>query len=308
MLSTNDGYFLTGAILAILVFSMFLLAAGGADAQGDIPHLFAGIAYVDGARAPEGTIIEAASGGAVIGRAAVLEINGDANYKLHVQRPPGGATEVGFTVGGHPALETATWERGERSFNFALRASSAPPEPTAAPTPAPTPAPQLIQGPPGAAGRAGYPGPPGAAGRAGHPGPSGRTWGRKGEPGPAGADGPQGFQGERGSQGPQGQRGAAGADGAPGPAGLDGQQGPQGDPGLRGLAGPEGGQGPEGPPGPAGSSGNSGMIAIIALLVAAVTAGYVLWREFAQQKREAVPQEITGEETEETSDEEEETP
>ena len=289
------------AVIAILAFSAFLLAAGGVYAQGDIPQRFAGVAYIDGERAPDGALVEAVSGGKTLGSTTVAAASPDMNYMITVGKPDSG-TEVRFRVGGHRVLETAAWEVGKISFPFALNAVSVAPEPTAAP--APTPAPQLIQGPQGPPGQPGIQGPQGPPGEPGIQGPQGEP-GNQGPPGPAGADGPQGFQGERGSQGPQGQRGAAGADGAPGPAGLDGQQGPQGDPGLRGLAGPEGGQGPEGPPGPAGSSGNSGMIAIIALLVAAVTAGYVLWREFAQQKREAVPQEITGEET---NDEEEETP
>ena len=248
---TRTSFLVLIAVAALLVSIPAIVLAQGTDR----PNRFSGNAYVDGQKAATGTLIEAVSGGKVVGTARVQMRSAEINYILDVSRPSEG-TDLTFRVAGSPAQETATWRDGEVIYPFNLNASStaAPPTqaaPTAAPTSRPTAVVRVQQGP------RGEQGPPGEQGPRGEQGPQGPP----GEQGPRGIPGADGAPGSDGAPGVQGERGA---DGAPGPRGETGIQGPQG---LQGAAGPAGSQGPQGFQGPEGSSGNF-LIAIIALVVA----------------------------------------
>ena len=251
---TRTSFLVLLAVAALLVSIPAVVLAQG---EGR-PNRFSGNAYIDGQRAPNGTLVEAVSDGNVIGRAGVQAspTNPNINYILDVTRPPAGL-ELTFRVGGNLAQETAIWQDGRVTYPFNLNASSTAVPPTqAAPTPRPVVPTRVasIRGP------VGPEGPPGEPGPAGPPG----------EPGPAGPSGPRGIpgaDGTSGSDGAQGLPGEAGPVGPQGPQGETGQSGVQGQPGLQGAAGPAGAQGPQGMQGPQGASGGF-LLAIIALVVA----------------------------------------
>ena len=245
-------------LLLVLVAVAALLVSIPAivSAQGELPHRFAGKAYVDGSEASAGTQVEAVdANGNRLATATVRSISNSYNFQIDVPRPPVGTT-ISFRVGGVDAAETGTWERGGRSQTppFNLNASSTVTPPTQdAPTPAPTPlptrrivvpttAPRVVRGETGPVGPPGPPGEPGAAGLTGESGPIGFP----GAPGPPGQTGAEGSAGQSGEAGPRGDAGRSG---------------------TQGIAGPAGPPGVQGPVGPTGSPGNF-LIAIVALVVA----------------------------------------
>ena len=87
------------------------------------PHRFTGNAFIDGQKAPQGTLIEAVSSGRIVAASIVETLSANVNYVLDVPRPPE-SLELRFRVGGHPAAETAIWRRGSRNFHFDLNAST----------------------------------------------------------------------------------------------------------------------------------------------------------------------------------------
>ena len=74
-----------------------------------LPHVFAGTVSVDGAIAPDGTVVTARIDG-LLAAVAVLK---DGNYTLAVEPPPGVSyigKKVIFGVGECQAPPTATWQ------------------------------------------------------------------------------------------------------------------------------------------------------------------------------------------------------
>ena len=74
-----------------------------------MPHVFAGTVSVDGAIAPDGTVVTARIDG-LLAAVAVLK---DGNYTLAVEPPPGVSyigKKVIFSVGECQASPTATWQ------------------------------------------------------------------------------------------------------------------------------------------------------------------------------------------------------
>ena len=88
------------------------------------PARFAGNAFIDGHKAPDGTLIEALSDGTVVGTATAQVRLETINYILDVARPSG-SLALTFRVGGHPAREEATWQDGAVTYPFNLNASTA---------------------------------------------------------------------------------------------------------------------------------------------------------------------------------------
>ena len=247
---TRAKVFIVVALFAILIGVPALVSA-----QGDIPHLIFGTAYIDNRVVSEGTVVQAFIDGKEVAR-----YNATANgaFLLQVDPSTTGVSHSGktisFKVRGLDGRQTLTWAPGGDNTSFRLDASASPPTPTPRPTvrrptstprPAVTPTPVVVRGPQGPRG------PAGEDGAQGPPGPAGED-GTRGPQGPAGEDGDQGPQGPEGPEGPKGEQG---------PQGYIGQTGPQG------IAGPSGLSGPQGPAGPPGSSGNF-LIAIIALVIA----------------------------------------
>lgn len=272
-------------LTVVFLLSAFLLVPV-ALGQGDSPpHRFSGNAYLEGALAPAGTLVEAVSGGEVLASVAVSVRNARFNYQLDVPRPAGGGV-VRFRVGGHLASEESGWIQGRITYPFDLRASSEP-SATESPTPADW---QGTSGP--AVALRGPAGPRGPAGEAGDTGPRGMT-GPAGPSGEPGAPGPPGLAGPAGEAGPRGLMGDDGPQGPRGPAGIEGLPGAKGDPGPAGPAGRDGEQGPRGPEGLTGRAGRdgadgggSGILPWLALLVAVAALGLAAWNAFLREREE----------------------
>ena len=245
------------AIVALLVSIPAVVSAQ------DIPHFFAGNAYIDNTLAPRNTAVEAYINGNRVGE--VARTNAAGFYVLPIPPSTSGASYSGqtitFKVRGLDAVETATWSAAGSDTAFDLNASATASRPTNTPRPTARPAstarpvtpptPRPVFTGPGPTGRPGAPGPPGPTGL-------------------PGATGLRGVAGIQGAAGPPGEPGLPGETGKPGESGRSGDRGPQGyvgQPGPQGVAGPTGATGVQGPSGPPGSSGNF-LIAIIALVVA----------------------------------------
>ena len=192
--------FALGAAL-ILAVGVVLLSSVPSTATGQSESSVArygGNAYIDNELAPEGTLIEALSAGAVVAATTVSVLTPEVNYLLIVP-PPSPVATLTFRVGGFAARETAIWEQGVDTFPFNITAiSSAIPGSVLTATPEPT-LPFVTQ--------------------------SG-TEGIVLMQGPAGQQGPRGFAGERGPEGVPGPAGKAGAQGPPGEKGPQGEVGP----------------------------------------------------------------------------------
>jgi hypothetical protein len=242
------------AIVALLVSIPAVVSAQ------DIPHFFAGNAYIDNSLAPGNTTVEAYINGNRVGD--IARTNASGFYVLPVPPASGGQPShsgqtVTFKVRGLDATETAVWAPAGSNTSFNLNASTTAARPTN--TPRPTAAPRLTQTRPTNTPRPAFAGP----GPTGRPGATGQT-GATGEPGATG------IPGATGRTGGPGLPGATGLPGSAGDAGDRGDRGPQGyvgQQGGQGVAGPTGATGVQGPSGPPGSSGNF-LIAIIALIVA----------------------------------------
>ena len=198
-------------LLAMLTITALFTTQSAAHAQESQLHRFVGVTMQNGLIAPEGTEVQALSGGAVLS-ATTISITG--LYILAIPQPPSDAP-LTFTVNGVPATQTAVWQAQALSnLDLTTGPAAIPVRPT--PTHSRATDQHGIQGPQGPKGD---PGPAGADGSDGGPG-------SKGDPGPAGTDGSDGGPGSKGDPGP------AGADGS------DGGPGPKGDPGPTGPAGP----------------------------------------------------------------------
>ena len=250
---TRTKILLFTAIVALLVAIPAVVSAQ------DIPHFFAGNAYVDNAPARNATV-EAYINGV---RVESVRTNASGFYVLPVAPATSGPSYTGqtvtFKVAGHDAAETAIWSSQGSDTSFNLNASSTAAPPTSTPRPTPT----RVTGRPTAVPTRAVFNQPGPTGRPGPPGPTGL-------PGAPGATGIPGQDGLPGATGRPGATGLPGATGVPGERGALGDRGPQGyvgQPGPQGVAGPTGATGVQGPAGPPGSSGNF-LIAIIALVIA----------------------------------------
>ena len=222
------------AIVALLVAIPAVVSAQ------DIPHFFAGNAYVDNAPARNATV-EAYINGVRVGETA--RTNAVGFYVLPVPPSTSGPSYSGqtitFKVRGLDAAETAVWSAAGSDTSFDLNASATASRPTNTPRPTATRTttirptavptrPVFIQ--PGPTGRPGPPGPtglPGAPGATGIPGEDGRP-GATGLPGATGQPGSSGEPGQSGDRGPQGYVGQPGTQGVAGPTGATGVQGPAG--------------------------------------------------------------------------------
>ena len=133
-------------ILAIAALSLALTAPDGAvnasvPNQGGPPHVFLGSAIINGNPAPEGTVVAALIDGVTV---STVEVDASGRY-VNLQVSTAGAA-VTFTIGGLPAAETATSERGGLGIlNLtaigAAQPADTPVPPTAVPAPADTPVP-----------------------------------------------------------------------------------------------------------------------------------------------------------------------
>ncbi len=109
----------TAFLLLVTVIALVASIPTVVTAQSDRPNRFSGNAYIDGQKAPDGTLVEAISYGKVIGTARVQMRSANINYILDVPRPSG-RLELTFRVGGNPAQETATWQDGKVTYPFTL--------------------------------------------------------------------------------------------------------------------------------------------------------------------------------------------
>ena len=131
-------------ILAIAALGLALAVSSGAvnasvPNQGGPPHVFLGSAIINGNPAPEGTVVAALIDGVTV---STVEVDASGRY-VNLQVSTAGAA-VTFTIGGLPAAETATSERGGLGIlNLtaigAAQPADTPVPPTAPPAP-PAPA------------------------------------------------------------------------------------------------------------------------------------------------------------------------
>ena len=138
-------------ILAIAALGLALAVSSGAvnasvPAQGGPPHVFLGSAIINGNPAPEGTVVAALIDGVTV---STVEVNASGRY-ANLQVSTAGAA-VTFTIGGLPAAETATSERGGLGIlNLTAIGAAQPvdtPVPPTAPAPADTPVPPIAPAP-----------------------------------------------------------------------------------------------------------------------------------------------------------------
>ncbi len=176
------------ALFTVMAF-LFLLPTA-ASAQQIPPHVFIGMAVLNGLEALVGTVVTAYIDGVVQGSTTVRD--GGA-YTLVVNQSTG--TGLTFKIGSLNAAETSTWEQGGGTV-LNLNAVSVVTTPLSGP----------ILGLQGPQGKVGSPGPAGPAGRQGEEGPAGPVGsvGATGAVGPAGPAGPAGHAGAAGPVGPRG--------------------------------------------------------------------------------------------------------
>ena len=82
---TRTRFLLLIAVAALLVSIPAVVSAQGTDR----PNRFSGNAFIDSQKALPGTLIEALSGGTVVGTATVSVRSANINYILDVSRPVG---------------------------------------------------------------------------------------------------------------------------------------------------------------------------------------------------------------------------
>ena len=249
------------ALLSILAL-LASLPLTVALAQALPPYTVAGTAMLDGAPAPEGTMVVAMVGetesmGTVVGM--------DGSFRVDVEGEMGAMIMFSLSMMGEDGeamkymaeadREVMVGEAGVIKAANLMASSDTPAGSTPTPMPPPTKSDdQIITEKVNTAVR--------NAMRNMQP-----------EPGPAGADGADGADGEDGAAGAAGARGPAGADGADGEDGAAGARGPagaDGSDGSAGSAGPAGADGATGPAGAAGAAGGGGVLAIVALIIAIV--------------------------------------
>ena len=256
------------ALLAALPLSVAL-----AQQPPGIPSLIQGMAMLDGAAPPEGTMVVATVETETEGEdgemmmemmdIGMADVMADGSFTLIV--PDSGGKMVMFSLSMMMDGETMKYDAmsdpgevmtvGGMDAMVDLEASTG----MVPPTRTPVQVTDSMRGPRGPQGAAGEAGPVGADGADGARGPVGPA-------GSAGADGADGAAGSAGARGPAGSAGSAGADGADG-TGSAGSRGPGG---SAGPAGADGATGPAGSAGSAGADGGGGVLAIVALIIAIV--------------------------------------
>ena len=253
------------ALLAALPLSVAL-----AQQPPGIPSLIQGMAMLDGAAPPEGTMVVAMIETETEGEEGEMmmemmelgmaDVMADGSFTLIL--PDSGGKMVMFSLSMMMDGETMKYDAmsdpgevmtvGGMDAMVDLEASTGMVPPTRTPVQV-TESQRGPRGPQGLPGEAGEAGPAGARGSAGSAGSAG----------PAGADGAPGGAGPAGARGPAGSAGADGADGT----GSAGSRGPGG---SAGPAGADGATGPAGSSGSAGADGGGGVLAIVALIIAIV--------------------------------------
>ena len=127
-------------ILAIAALGLALTVSSGAvnasvPNQGGPLHVFLGSAIINGNPAPEGTVVAALIDGVTV---STVEVDASGRY-VNLQVSTAGAA-VTFTIGGLPAAETATSERGGLGIlNLTAIGAAQPVDTPVPPTAAPAP-------------------------------------------------------------------------------------------------------------------------------------------------------------------------
>lgn len=94
------------AALILAVAAAFPGLANGADPRQASPgYTFVGSATIDGSPAPQGTVIDASINGSLV---ASVEVGADGEYPMIAVEGATDGDTVTFTIGGLPAVETAT--------------------------------------------------------------------------------------------------------------------------------------------------------------------------------------------------------
>ena len=233
-------------ILALLVGMVLLFTLPAlVSAQVQFPHIFVGTVTLDGAPAPDGTVVSARVEGVADAAGTTTTSGGSYNIVADPGEDSWAGLTVTFLVAGSAAAEIATFEHGGADvLDLTATSGAVTPEPTAAPA-----AVDIAQVVSDLKNDASFlravKGADGADGQDGQDGADGN-------------DGPTGFTGENGRQGPDG---ADGSDGARGPGGAKGADG------ARGAAGSDGTDGARGSAGAAGEDGSGGALGIVALIL-----------------------------------------
>jgi hypothetical protein len=132
------------AVCALIVVTMGL-AAPVAWAQPQVPATFFGSVTVDGKPPPEGTEVRGLIDGQDCtqlgpGYRGTITDGGVGAYVINVMHESQKAgcgkdgKAITFTIGGRPAVQTATWKLGPQELNLSIGAGTPPPLPTATPT------------------------------------------------------------------------------------------------------------------------------------------------------------------------------
>lgn len=245
-------------ILALLVgMTLLFILPAVVSAQVQFPHIFVGTVTLDGAPAPDGTVVSASVEGVTDAAGTATTSGGKYNIVADPGEDSWAGLTVTFLVAGSAAVESATFVHGGADELNLTATSGAVAEPTAAPAAEVDLAAiaELV-----------------VSALKSDAGFVRSVTGSDGSDGQDGASGKDGSDGADGFQGPPGRKGADGADGAAGKTGGKGSTGANGAVGVRGPSGSEGTNGSMGTPGAAGSDGSSAM-GIVALIVALFALG-----------------------------------
>ena len=236
-------------ILALLVGMILLFTLPAlVSAQVQFPHIFVGTVTLDGAPAPDGTVVSAWVEGVTDAAGTTTTTGGSYNIVADPGEDSWAGLTVTFLVAGSAAGEIATFEHGGADvLDLTATSGAVTPEPTAAPA-----AVDIAQVVSDLKNDASF-----LRAVKGADGADGQD-GQDAQDGADGNDGPTGFTGENGRQGPDG---ADGSDGARGPGGAKGADG------ARGAAGSDGTDGARGSAGAAGEDGSGGALGIVALIL-----------------------------------------
>ena len=252
-------------ILALLVGMILLFTLPAlVSAQVQFPHIFVGTVTLDGAPAPDGTVVSAWVEGVTDAAGTTTTSGGSYNIVADPGEDSWAGLTVTFLVAGSAAGEIATFEHGGADvLDLTATSGAVTPEPTTAPAAVDLAAiaAEVVSELKGDASflRA--------------------VTGSDGSDGVDGTDGTDGADGDDGFAGPPGRKGADGVDGSDGARGPVGTKGAAG---TRGAAGSDGTDGASGAPGAAGEDASSalGIVALILAIIALVGAGgaYMLSR------------------------------
>ena len=255
-------------ILALLVGMILLFTLPAlVSAQVQFPHIFVGTVTLDGAPAPEGTVVSAWVEGVTDAAGTTTTSGGGYNIVADPGEDSWAGLTVTFLVAGSAAGEIATFEHGGADvLDLTATSGAVTPEPTAAPAAVDLAAiaAEVVSE---------------LKGDASFLRAVTGSDGSDGSDGVDGTDGTDGADGDDGFAGPPGRKGADGVDGSDGARGPGGGEGAAG---TRGAAGSDGTDGASGAPGAAGEDASSalGIVALILAIIALVGAGgaYMLSR------------------------------